>query len=112
VRRQSSEIVDLILCEHATNIRDIPGFKFCGFDYGYYLCETNSYSFVFNEIIYCRFPECRPLASTLNTSLLLGSTEALRKVEVGRAQMMKDGRNIESDEECFPLAIYTPDMPR
>ena len=109
LRQTSDKSVDLILCDRCSSIRHVRDFKFCGFDYGYYDCDANSFSFVFNEIIYCRFPECRALASTLNTNLLFDSLEELRGAEACRAQLLKVGKNLEDDEEFMPLAIYTPE---
>jgi hypothetical protein len=107
LRRVSNESFDLILCDRCANVRQIRDFQFSGFDYGYYDCESNSYSFVFNEIIYCRFPECRPLASALNANLLFDSIEDLKRAEACRAKLLQEGKNLEDDDEFIPLAIYT-----
>jgi hypothetical protein len=79
---------------------------FLGYDYGYYLSESNLYSSLFHEIIYGLYPQMRTLATVLNNHLLLPSMDVVELVHRTRSQLIKTGADLERDETSIPIAIY------
>jgi hypothetical protein len=107
---------DLIHCREALtgDVQPLnlpPGFDFCGFDYAYYLSESNHYSSLFNEIIYGKYEELRAYAKHLNDSLLFPSIELVNRADLTRTALIKDGADLETSEgaEVFvAIAIHAP----
>lgn len=110
----SSAVVDCIICcrlqpNFSTTLYTTP-VQFLGFDYGYLVSETNNYSVIFNEVIYGRYPQLTAFGAMLNTQCLLSTPEQIISLQNARLELLVDGADIESDEECCPFAIYAADL--
>lgn len=84
--------------------------QFLGFDYGSLVSETNNYSVIFNEVIYGRYPSLTSFGERLNSQCLLPSPELVVSLQDARVRLLADGADLERDEECYPIAIYTADL--
>jgi hypothetical protein len=87
------------------------GWFFCGYDYGMYLGEYNSWSVVFQEILFGQIPGMREFAKRLNTNLLFDKLEDAFELGVKRSEYVKSEyaqflETIEEGEEFGPIAIY------
>jgi hypothetical protein len=89
----------------AANV-DLPGFFPRGYDFGYYLSESNLFSAVMSEIIYGSYEELARYSTLLNEWLLLPNLEIAVAYGRSRSSILRSGANLESDEPCLPIATY------
>lgn len=89
---------------------DIPslpsGFTFCGYDYGYYSSEYDSYSVVWNEVLFGRHQSLRDFGGMLNMHLLIPTVELVDKLALVRGELVRAGADLEVDEPSYPIAVY------
>lgn len=107
------DIIDCIVCKTPCSSTIVeasacPDFaRFLGFDYGYLVSESNNYSVIFNEVIYGRYPDLRSFGASLNSHFLFPTSELSASLRATRSRLLADGADIEMDEECYPIAIYS-----
>lgn len=102
---------DFIYCQFRTTAplqpSIAPAFRFCGYDYGYYLSEYNHYSVLFNEVVYGVYDALARFSVVLNDCLLLPSDEAVRELADIRNRHLLNGADVEDDEVSGPIAVYS-----
>lgn len=76
-------------------------FCFLGYDYGFYVSESNYFSALFHEVIYGLYPELRELSRLLNGQLLFSSLIDVQGLEEARERLLAAGGDLETDEEQF-----------
>lgn len=106
----NSYLCDLLYVQCGRRSTFVPAslvdLAFLGYDYGYYLSESNLYSSLFHEIVYGLYDQMRNLAGVLNNHLLLPSIEVVELVDRTRSELIKTGADLERDETSIPIAIY------
>ena len=100
--------IDLVYCADETDT-DLTGFRFLGYDVGYYCTEYLHYSVVLNELLYGTEPRLVQYASWLNTNLLFESAADARHLLKTRALMQGISVDLErGDESLDPIGIFAP----
>ncbi len=83
--------------------------NFAGFDFGVFDPIEDSFSVVFNEVIYGNLPGMGWLAKRLNHCLLLKTLEDIELVASTRQCLQNEGADLErmeGDEKPVPVAMY------
>lgn len=106
-------VIDCIYCEIHPTLpdRSSPG-AFLGYDAGYLECETNVYSVVYNEVVYGKYSDLRAVGQKLNAQLLLPAMEAVDSLQQIRENLLRSKADLETDQECVPIAVFDPDLLR
>lgn len=100
---------DIIYCQFSdlSSIKSIKNFCFQGYDYGYFISEFNYYSSLFSEVIYGNYEKMRCFAAYLKDNMLFSSLNIVKQLDNIRQQMLKEGKDLENDEICEPIGIYS-----
>ncbi len=82
------------------------GFRFLGYDLGYFLSDYNRYSVLESEIVYGLNEETMRYASELNEHFLLNSLSMAERIRMVRLSLIDRGVSLENDERCSPIGIW------
>lgn len=86
-----------------------PEFHFVGFDFGFYLSDTNHFSVILHEVIYGKHDQLKEFAGFLNDHLLLPTMQACERLKQERTELVTGGADLETegdDEGFVPIAVY------
>ena len=101
------EFLHVTICRAGADDKPTPplGFEFCGYDVGYLLSKYTNYSALFNEVLFGQYEQLLAFAGRLNRSLLLPTSEEARFVVKVRKDLLQNGADLETAEECSVATV-------
>jgi len=101
--------VDLIYCAFE-GPPDSHGFRFLGYDIGYFESEYNHFSTILNEIVFGEMDEMTRFGPVLNRSLLFDSSHDAERVVATRTRLLPSAHGaLETGEERIEaVPIFDP----
>lgn len=110
---KTDRLIDLLYIRTARErnfVSTVPsGFRFVGYDIGFYYSEVNYFSIILNEVVFGKLQIIRDLSERLNKNLLFDSrgdaTMALR-LRLGIQKQTGELETCSQDEEFSVIGIY------
>lgn len=89
--------LDLVYC--SSEMDDLPGFEFVGYDLGYYESEFNHFSVLLNEVVFGSLLQLTKFRASLNECLLLMSDDDTDEIRYERERLLETDSDLEIGEE-------------